>query len=153
MKKLLLMLMVLLPLIASSQTIFFDVNKMQIGTLTSSYENDEFINHTKWNEGEDVKLLMILDIEKGIIKLNNVSESTYNLMTMKDKKGERLADSDGDMTTMFTYTGCWDDKNVGCDIRIRTWDKYGLIQLYVDYKNLIYCWSGKCRPLEDQPKN
>lgn len=145
MKKLIIILSILtMSLCAFSQDGVFLVKTeyISIGKPHREYAKGEFVDKITWSENVAVSLMIAIDIDNNIIKIDN-KEGTVLKITRKAPPVEGVDDG-GHGFTVFPGDAI-DGNGVECNIFIRMYDDINIINLYIIYKN-IYIEYGAYNP-------
>lgn len=136
-----LFIIMLLPVILMGQTILLDVHHLTVGERIDIYENGEFDSYVDWGEGVPSDLTLALDLDNGIVKINNEMESTFYL-DEGSASTEYDIDEDGYKTTYLIFDAK-DADNKRCSVELRSWEDINFFQLYVIYSDFHVCLDCK----------
>lgn len=96
MKKTIILLLVLLPLMGAmgKDPLKIRINRYVVADKTTDYVGSKFVTKYDWGESQTVNLLAVFDTEKSFLAINNVAKSHYRITgTEGVKEGY---DDDGD---------------------------------------------------------
>jgi hypothetical protein len=125
---------------SDGQAFIVSINHFTTADRETKYIDGEFIDKYNWNESNEVDFIGVVDYDNDIIKFNNRANTALNISKFIDK--EEKLDKDGDKTTIANFDGI-DEEDIPCEVTIRVWHDYNLIQIYAYYSNIALCFEGK----------
>jgi len=125
-------LCVLLLALGVATTVDAQVVKYRATDVAYMSQNDNG-SWSQWSAWEKVSMLIVMNLDKAIVQIYSSEPQEFDIVnTVSDWK----SDSEGGQQIEFL---CVDKNGLRCNMRFRV-QSDGLMQMYVDYRNVIYAY-------------
>jgi hypothetical protein len=120
-------------LFAVSTSAIGQVYKLRTTEFASKYQINNY-RWSEWTEWKDASILIVINLKKERITIYSKETQIYDIIEDEGQK----TDSEGNKTySLF----CVNADGVTCRVRLRAPAKNGRMQLYVDFKDMMWVYN------------